>query len=120
MCPQACAGVRKRTCAGGSLQAPGLIMFWARVRKTAGPLEYEKNSPIRIPGKAAASPRSGQGGRRGHRRPGRSSALPVSRRAQRATGAAREAAETTAAGAVTFIARRDYELLEQVVSAYGR
>lgn len=42
MCPQAYAGVRKRTCVGGSLQAPGLIMFWARVRKTAGPLKCEK------------------------------------------------------------------------------
>ena len=48
VCPQAYAGVRKRTCVGGSLQAPGLIMFWARVRKTAGPLKCEKNSPIKI------------------------------------------------------------------------
>ena len=31
-----------------------------------------------------------------------------------------ETAGTSAAGPVTFNARRDYELLEQVVSTYGR
>ena len=44
------------------------------------------------------------------------SALPLSG----APEAAREAAEASAARAVTFNARRDYELLEQVVSTYGR
>ena len=40
--------------------------------------------------------------------------------AVRAPEAAKETAETSAAGPVTFNARRDYELLEQVVSTYGR
>ena len=88
--------------------------------KTAGPLECKKNSHIRIPGKAAASPRSGQGGRRGHRRPGRLSGHAYAREDAAGHRSGQGAAETTAAGAVTFIARRDYELLEQVVSAYGR
>lgn len=48
------------------------------------------------------------------------SVLPPARRPQQAPEAAREAAEATAAGAVTFNARRDYELLEQVASTYGR
>lgn len=48
------------------------------------------------------------------------SALPPARRPQQAQGAARETAGATAAGPVTFNARRDYELLEQVVSTYGR
>ena len=48
------------------------------------------------------------------------SALPPARRPQQAPGAARETAGTSAAGPVTFNARRDYELLEQVVSTYGR
>ena len=48
------------------------------------------------------------------------SALPPARRPQQAPGAAREAAGASAAGPVTFNARRDYELLEQVVSTYGR
>ena len=229
---------------------PSLVKFRAWVCKTAGPLECEKNSPIRIlrfqrragpsvlfparrpqqtpgatgetagtsaagpvlsalpsirkpqqaPGaaretagasrrragsvcpplyqEAAAGPRSHQGDRRGHRRRARSvcptpcqgaaagprshqgdhrclrrravlSVLPPARRPQQAPGATRETTGASAAGPfclssplpggrsrpqeppgrpqghpaagpVTFNARRDYELLEQVVSTYGR
>ena len=98
---------------------------------------------------AAVGPRSCQGDRRGLRRraglpvlsptrrpqqaPGATgetagasaagpvlSALPPTRRPQQAPGATGETAGASAAGAVTFNARRDYELLEQVVSTYGR
>ena len=84
---------------------PSLVKFRAWVCKTAGPLECEKNSRIRI--------------LRFQRR-ARPSVLFPARRPQQAPGAARETAGTSAAGAVTFNARRDYELLEQVVSTYGR
>ena len=113
------------------------------LRRRAGsvcPIPYQE---------AAAGPGSCQGDRRGHRRraglpvlpptrrpqqapgtaretakasaagPVLSALLPV-RRPQRAPEAAKETAETSAAGPVTFNARRDYELLEQVVSTYGR
>lgn len=59
---------------------------------------------------AAAGPRSCQGDRRGHRRRA-DSVCPTH---------CQEAAGASAAGPVTFNARRDYELLEQVVSTYGR
>ncbi len=49
--------------------------------------------------KGAACSRSGQGGRRGHRCPGRFSGLSMPRRAQQAPGVAREAAGATAAPA---------------------
>ena len=113
------------------------------LRRRAGsvcPIPYQE---------AAAGPGSCQGDRRGHRRradsvallpvrrpqqPPRShrgdhrchrcrAGLPVlspTRGPQQAPGAARETAGTSAAGPVTFNARRDYELLEQVVSTYGR
>lgn len=84
------------------------------LRRRAGsvcPIPYQE---------AAAGPRSCQGDRRGHRRRADSVALLPVRRPQQAPEATRETTEATAAGAVTFNARRDYELLEQVVSTYGR
>lgn len=69
---------------------------------------------------AAAGPRSHQGDRKGLRRRAGLPVLSPTRGPQQAPGAARETAGTSAAGAVTFNARRDYELLEQVVSTYGR
>ena len=69
---------------------------------------------------AAAGPRSHQGDRRCLRRRAGLPVLSPTRGPQQAPGAARETAGTSAAGAVTFNARRDYELLEQVVSTYGR
>ena len=69
---------------------------------------------------AAAGPRSHQGDRKGLRRRAGLPVLSPARGPQQAPGAARETAGTSAAGPVTFNARRDYELLEQVVSTYGR
>ena len=112
---------------------PSLVKFRAWVCKTAGPLECEKNSPIRILRfQRRAGPSVLFPARRPQQTPGAAgetvkasagpvlSALPPTRRPQQAPGAAREAAEASAARAVTFNARRDYELLEQVVSTYGR
>ena len=158
--------LRGRSCVRGRVvpcpAPPSLVKFRAWVCKTAGPLECEKNSPIRIlryrrpcvrfghrghipsrpqkpPGRPQVPPPPGRfclpyplpGGRSSP--PGATgettgasaagpvlSALPPARRPQQAPEATRETTEATAAGAVTFNARRDYELLEQVVSTYGR
>ena len=73
--------------------------------------------PVRRP---QQPPRSHRGDHRCHRCRAGLPVLPPTRRPQRAPEAAKETAETSAAGPVTFNARRDYELLEQVVSTYGR
>ena len=78
--------------------------------RSACPLPYQG---------AAAGPRSRQGNRRDLRRRA-GSVCPPARRLQQAPGATRETTGASAAGPVTFNARRDYELLEQVVSTYGR
>lgn len=111
---------------------PSLVKFRTWVCKTASPLECEKISPIRILRfqrravcpvpcqEAAAATRSRQGDRKDLRRQAGPPVLSPTRGPQQAPGAAREAAGASAAGPVTFNARRDYELLEQVVSTYGR
>ena len=113
---------------------PSLVKFRAWVCKTACPLECEKNSRIRILRfQRRARPSVLFPARRPQQAPGATretakasaagpvlSALPPARRPQQTQGAARETAGATAAGPVTFNARRDYELLEQVVSTYGR
>ena len=86
------------------------------------PLRPPPPGPVCTPPcqEAAAGPRSHQGDRKGLRRRAGLPVLSPARGPQQAPGAARETAGTSAAGPVTFNARRDYELLEQVVSTYGR
>ncbi len=154
----ACVGAAAHV--GGWFLAPppSLVNFRAWVCKTAGPLECEKNSPIRILRYRRPCVRFGHRGPYPQHAPETTretteataagpvlSVLPPTRRPQRAPEAAKETAEATAAGRghrrradsvcpthcqeaagasaagpVTFNARRDYELLEQVVSTYGR